>query len=562
MRITGFAIIAVMAISCVNLAQDVAPDAEKVDSGELLKRYIEAEGEEKDGLRKELLALSTHELRAAIAAYPFEAPAKSGLAEFEIVCPDGYQRPYWIYVPEGYDPAEPCPLLVCLHGGVSGWPLRGARGSPPAGQSAINYWVPHLTEEWADKVLIMGCSAGPRETHEKAVWWETAGQLNVLAMVADAKRKFNIDDARVVINGHSDGGSGSFAFAYRMPDAWAGMFSMNGNPLVPTADGSPVWLENLRGQNIYCFNGGRDGLYPAARMTPIYEQANKAGADIEFVTHPELDHQVGAVLKDEVRKFLRGPLTEWRRDLLPSRVDWTTVDGARGSRAWLGIDQVVDLGDHNRAPANAEIKIPGRRVQLGVRMQRDVEQPTVESVVKGTTAEEMGIEEGDVIKKLDEDEIASLQDLIDALGKKSPGDKVTIVVERDGEDVELEGSFDTAQREESEDAPLEARVIAELGEPGEIELTVRNAGQVTIRVAPSMLDAGGNLRVRVNRADDGEIALVLKQKFEADNAYILDAFEKTGDRKLPWIGEWTLDIKKILGVKVKPAKPDAPEDEF
>lgn len=562
MRTLTLAGIAILALSCIGVAQDVAPDAKKVDNAALLKSYLAASGDEKAQLKEKLLALATPDLRRAIAGIAFEAPEETGIGEFEIECPDGYERPYWVYAPEGYDETKSYPLLVCLHGGVSGWPLRGVQGRPPAGKSSIGYWAPLLPEDWQDEVLIMGCSAGARETQENAVWWAEEGQLNVLAMINDARRKFNIDDDRVIVNGHSDGGSGSFGFAFRMPDTWAGAFSMNGNPLVPTADGTPVWFENLKGQNIYCFNGGLDGLYPAERMTPLYKQANEVGAKIDFVVHEKLNHGVGPVLEDEVHKFLKGPLTDWRRDLLPTRIDWTTVDPDRGSRAWLSVTDIADLGDNNMAPPNAKIKLPDPPVRLGVQIRRNVEAPTVESVVAGSPAEKMGIKEGDVITKVDDVETTTLAELAEALKAKSFGDDVTVTVKRDGEAVELEGAFTRPQREEPEDAPLEARVIGEMTAPGQVKLTVRNVGEIAIRVAPSMLDEEGALRVRINPGDDGELALVLKQKFEPDNALILEQFEKTGDRKLPWIAEWTIDVSKALGVKVKPAKPDKSEDEF
>ncbi len=555
---TAISLVALVLLFSVNLAQDEAPQGKEVDNAALLKDYLQADGDEKAALRKKLLALSSDDLNAAIEGYAFDQPEETGVLEFTTDCPDGFERPYWVWLPEDYDAGKSYALLVCLHGGVNGVPLRGAGRQPSGGVVSIRYWTPHLPADNRD-VLILGCSAGVPDTSEEAAWWHEAGQKNVLKMIREVKLRFNVDDDRVIVTGHSDGGSGSFGFAHRMPDAFAGCFSMNGHPLVPSADGTPVWLENLKGQNIYCFNGGKDGLYPADKVIPLYEQANAVGAAIEFVNHPELDHGVGAVLEDEVRKFMKGPIQTWRRDLTPKEIDWTTVSPSRGRRAWLSIDEVTDLGDHNFAPKNAKIDVPPGRVQLGVRLQRDTETPTVESVVADTPAEKMGVKEGDVIRKLDETEIATLQDLADALDEKSPGDEVTLVVERDGEDKTLKGAFPEPQKND-EVAPTTARVIAELTAPGEIDLKVRNAGRVSIMISPAMLGENGYVTVHVNRGH--EVSGAVSQHVGPDNALVLEQFEQTGDRKLPWIARIEIDIKKLLDIKPEPEPAPQEEEEF
>lgn len=556
MRRTAVSLLALVLLFSVNLAQDEAPQGKEVDNAALLKEYLGAEGKEKAALKERLVALGVEDLQAAIAAFPFEDPEETGVLEFTTECPDGFERPFWVWIPDDYDATRAYPLLVCLHGGVGGWPLRGAQGRPPAGRMSIEYWRPNLPAEH-DDVLILGCSAGVPETSEEAAWWHEAGQLNVLKMIREVKLRFNVDDNRVIVNGHSDGGSGSFGFAGRMPDTFAGCFSMNGNPLVPSADETPVWLENFKGQNIYCFNGGKDRLYPADQIIPLYEQANKTGAAIEFVNHTELGHGVGEVLADEVSKFMAGPVQEWRRNLLGDEIDWTTVSPARGERGWLRIDEITDLGELNFAPKNAKIEVPGRRVQLGVRLARDADAPTVESVVADTPAQKMGVKEGDVITKLDDSEIATLQDLADALGKKSPGDEVSLVVERDGEEKTLKGAFPDRD-DEAREAPLTARVIAKLTKPGEIELKVRNAGKVSIMVTSGMLSEDERLVVHVNRGH--ETSGMIFEPVELDTALILEEFESTGDRKLPWVAKVEIDIVDLLNFEVPPDPED--EDEF
>ncbi|MCA8934758.1 MAG: hypothetical protein KDB68_01010, partial [Planctomycetes bacterium] len=97
--------------------------------------------------------------------------------------------------------------------------------------------------------------------------------------------------------------------------------------------------------------------------------------------------------------------------------------------------------------------------------------------------------------------------------------------------------------------------------PGQIKLQVRNTKRVTIRVAPSMLDADGNLRVSLS-VPKGELGIGLTKQFSVNKAMLLEQFEGTADRSLPWIAEFEIEVGKLLGDKVKPAKPDQQEDEF
>jgi len=524
----------------------------------LIQRYLEATEAKKPEFRKQLLELGADGLRKAIAAYPFAKPSQTGTVKLRTMCPDGFPRPMWVYVPAKYDPAKSYPLVVHMHGGVSGMPLDDAEFSP--GQYEMESWLGVLPAEWKEEVILLGVSAGVPDTNEDAIWWRNGGQRNVLHMIRETRRILNIDDDRIFVEGHSDGGSGSFGFAYRRPDTFAGFFPMNGHPLVPQSGGTSVWLENLKGSSIYAVNGGADRLYPAAQVTPIYDQALNVGASIESKVHQTLGHQISPVLKEEVAGIFKDRIAKQKRDRTPSAIDWTTDNAETGRRAWLEITELTDLGKHNAAPVNADIKTPGRRVRLGVQLSQDAEAPTVDTIVAGSTAEKMGVKSGDVILKLDDTAVANIDDLLAALGKKAPGDKVSLTIERAGKEQTLKGEF---EKGEPQSAPrgLEARLIAEV-KPGTVTIRQRNAGRITLHVTPQMLDAEGKLSVVLVGPDGKQTVLRAPAPVTADAECILDAFEATCDRKDATIARIEIDIAKVLGVDRKPKTPPQEEDDF
>lgn len=523
-------------------AQDAPEPAKKIDTTELLAKWRKASGKERETLAAALLLVSPTELQQAIAAIPFSA-AKAGLHEFKTACPDGHERPYWVSLPAGYDPAKAYPLVVCLHGGVSAAPLYGRRQgkevSHAPGEYALTSIRDQIPAQHKDGAIMLGCSAGAMETHAGAVWWALDGQRNVLHFVAETRRQFNVDDNAVFITGHSDGGSGAFGFAYRMPDTFAGFVSQNGHPTVAGADESPLWLENLKGLDIYAFNGGKDQLYPAARVTPVYDQANKLGASIKYTAYDDLAHDNRPVLEAEVARFFNDTVSKVRRNPLPEVIDWSCTKPERGRRAWIEVAKLADLGEANAAPANAPIVVPGLRVRLGVQLRRDIELPTVEQVVKGSAAESVGVRVGDAIVKFEETALKNLDELLAALEKKAPGDDFKLTIKREGKEVELKGTFPKEQPQQKA-KPLEARVIGKFS-PGRIELTVRNTGRLRLHLCPAMLGKDGSLKVIIN-GEDAQVKVPA-----ASSGYILKQFEQTGDRSLPFDRELVIDVTTLLG---------------
>jgi acetylornithine deacetylase/succinyl-diaminopimelate desuccinylase-like protein len=88
----------------------------------------------------------------------------------------------------------------------------------------------------------------------------------------------------------------------------------------------------------------------------------------------------------------------------------------------------------------------GRRVSLGSIPDFAWQGPgyRLSGVSPGSPAEAAGLREGDVIVRVDDVEIAGLRDLSRALEERSPGDTVTVVYQRDGQ--EHEAAVELVQR--------------------------------------------------------------------------------------------------------------------
>jgi uncharacterized iron-regulated protein len=85
--------------------------------------------------------------------------------------------------------------------------------------------------------------------------------------------------------------------------------------------------------------------------------------------------------------------------------------------------------------------LPGGKVKLGVRMTDESGRVIVEAVVPGSTAADAGVLEGDIIVEIDEAVINESFDLVYEINQRNSGDQAKLVVERGGEQIELDLTF-------------------------------------------------------------------------------------------------------------------------
>jgi serine protease Do len=87
------------------------------------------------------------------------------------------------------------------------------------------------------------------------------------------------------------------------------------------------------------------------------------------------------------------------------------------------------------------------RAQLGVNTEKTGEGKGVKvtQVVKGSAAEKIGLKPGDIITKIDDEEIGEHHSLSGTIGEHQPGDKVTVTYMRDGKEQKVTGELGKAK---------------------------------------------------------------------------------------------------------------------
>ncbi|MCK6439677.1 MAG: hypothetical protein L6Q71_05685 [Planctomycetes bacterium] len=472
-------------------------------------------------------------MKNAIENYTPPDTGKRGVFSTETLCPDGQVRHYMLRIPDTYDPERRYPMMVRLHGAVFFFQHKRSKAD-------FNYFCKWLDEKWEEDIIVLGPSAYIPQKGKESCWWNIEGGMrNILHMIREVKRNYNIDDDRVFIGGMSDGGNGSYALATRRPDTFAGYFPFVAHPMIPMLNGvCQQWFTNLKGANIYHVSGGKDETYPGEIINRHIARANEQGASIILQYYPEAghDHTFHSV---EIPKILDTMVAKWQRDLVPKEIDWTTDTPSTGRKTWLEITEIGPLGELNTDIKPVTVVPP--RVKLGIEVNRDIkEKCIVTAVPKDSVAERMKIMAGDNIVHLGEFEIPGWRALGEAMFKLPHSEPVKCVVERDGKRIELEGVFDPPLDESKPSGRVIAkRNIAVKTDATLIEMQVYDVTKLRLWVAPVM-QIHGELKVVIN----GKEAFYSPVQPDAD--LILSEFERTFDRKLPFVAAVDIDVEKIL----------------
>ena len=239
---------------------------------------------------------------------------------------NGIEHYYAVTVPAGYDPSRRYQVRFQLHGGVGGRSDNKPRGNGQigtlSGESAGAeqfYVIPYA---WTDEP-----------------WWSDDEVQNLHAIVDDLKRRYNIDENRVVIAGVSDGGTGAYYVAMRDTTPYASFLPLNGYIMVLAngeIDDGRNFPNNLRNKPIFVVNGGKDRLYPISIVEPFTRHLMKNGVQIDY--HPQPDGEHNTKWWPEIEAPFEKFVADHPRDPYPDVLTWEAADTVNNRAHWLVLD--------------------------------------------------------------------------------------------------------------------------------------------------------------------------------------------------------------------------------
>ena len=451
--------------------------------------------------------------------YSAEVPVGWTIYEFDGL--DGRTRPYHVYVPTDYDPAESHTVLFDLHGAVSSFAQPAA-------------YLMERRRLWEAEAEEYGWILIVPHGDRNATWFSANGRANILGELAFVKHQYNVDENKVFVSGFSDGGSGAYWQAFQDPTPWAAMISFHGHPAVGSYGPYQTYPRNLLNRPIRATTGEQDGLYPPSDISPFVGLFTELGVDLEWIIYPG-GHEAQFLTTEA--EFSIDLITNTQRNPFSSEIVWETSNTAVGRCDWVRIDEIADVGnnadfqDINLAEITSQIVFGASLAYQGGTLF------TVAGLEPGSTAHLLGIKNGDQILRIGRFEVLNQADLTVALMGKVPGDSVEVEIIRDGETMILTGTIPADELIFRRDVPTGS--IRVLADGNQIDVEVSHVGHYTLFISSEQFDLSQPIVVTTNGAT------TFSEVVTPDVRFMLEQAAEDFDREMIYEARIEIEVPAI-----------------
>jgi len=198
----------------------------------------------------------------------------------------GSRGGFSLYVPEYYTPDRAWPLVMALHGGSGN------------GRGFLWSWLRDARSHGA--VLVAPTATGATWT----LMGEDADSPNLARILASVQERWNIDPARLLLTGMSDGGTFCYVSGLESASPFTHLAPVSAtfHPLMAEmAD-----AERLRGLPVHLVHGRLDWMFPVQVARQTRDLLSAAGADVTYRELDDLSHTYPREINAEILNWLRG----------------------------------------------------------------------------------------------------------------------------------------------------------------------------------------------------------------------------------------------------------------
>ena len=245
-------------------------------------------------------------------------------------------QPFRIIAPRQYDPERAYALILNMHG-----------------YKGDNAYESISSRPW---VFVAAANARGEMPYKEAGMWD------VLEMMATMKARYNIDEERIYLYGHSMGGRGSWYIGLRKPDLFAA--------IAPYAGGNnfalPV-IENGLNLPTFVVHGAADKVVDVEQSREAVEILEKLDYPVRYHEPPDAGHwwwldekRIQACIDDpQLFDFF----SRHRLHANPHEVIYQTQALRFNKAYWTSIDQLSRHGEKARLHAKV---VPGNEINVKV----------------------------------------------------------------------------------------------------------------------------------------------------------------------------------------------------
>jgi phospholipase/carboxylesterase len=227
--------------------------------------------------------------------FPSPPQLCEGFYTSEVQAPQG--RPLRTFLPTGYEPNYPYPLLVFLHGHGSSEEqiLRLAPRLSRRNYVCIGLRGPHAVTSRATGAVSYswGLDANP----------DYGVEDYVLRSIEQTRRLYHVHTERIYLAGFREGATLAYRLGMLYPERFGGIISLNGN--MPRRGGPLLRLPQVRNLRVLIGHGIANALVPLAMAKDDFRLLYTAGLDIHLHTYAT-NHRIHPdMLRDVDRWIMR-----------------------------------------------------------------------------------------------------------------------------------------------------------------------------------------------------------------------------------------------------------------
>ena len=148
----------------------------------------------------------------------------------------GEIMPYRLYVPSTYKPGTSFPLIIALHGlGSTEDSFFDSYGKKLPELAELNGYIMATSLGYrVDGGYGWGVGSPPSDSAARRS--SELSEMDVMQVLAQVRKQYNVDPKRIYLMGHSLGAIGTWKVAAKYPDVWAALGLFSGQGAVTSAE--------------------------------------------------------------------------------------------------------------------------------------------------------------------------------------------------------------------------------------------------------------------------------------------------------------------------------------